>query len=54
MFFPWYDNPEYVTGDKSDLTEREIADMEKYHLSMEQACFHAGYRMERGELACDR
>jgi hypothetical protein len=54
MFFPWYDNPEYVTADKYDLTERELADMEKYNLTAEQAYFRAGYRMECGELACDR
>jgi hypothetical protein len=54
MCFSWYDNPEYITGDKYDLTEQEIADMEKYNLREEQACFRAGYRMECGQLACDR
>jgi hypothetical protein len=54
MVFSWYDNAEYITGDKYDLIEREIADMEKYNLSEKQACFRAGYRMECGELACDR
>jgi hypothetical protein len=54
MFFPWYNDPEYVTGDRYDLTERELADTAKYHRSERQACLRAGYRMECGELACDR
>jgi hypothetical protein len=54
MFFPWYENREYMSASKYDLTEQEEAEKEKYGLSDEQAWFRAGYRLECGELACNR
>jgi hypothetical protein len=54
MFFPWFENKEYATTSPCELTELEVIDKDKYCLSDEQAWFRASYRLECGELACDR
>jgi hypothetical protein len=54
MFFPWFENSEYVSAQKYDLTEKELFDKERYDLTDEQAWFRASYRLECGEIACDR
>jgi hypothetical protein len=54
MFFPWFENPEYVSAQEYDLTEKELFDKERYNLTDGQAWFRASYRLECGEIACDR
>jgi hypothetical protein len=54
IFFPWYENPDYVATTPCELTEQEEIDKDTYGLSDQQAWFRASYRLECGELACDR
>jgi hypothetical protein len=54
LFFPWHEEPTYVTSRRYELTEREQLAQQTYQLSDGQIHFWAGFARECGELAALR
>jgi hypothetical protein len=50
IFFPWYEEPQYVTEARHELSEQELEWQKRHHLTDGQIHFWAAYARQCGEL----